>query len=130
MTTVQLSGWPLLFRNAFKLSANPMVLLTDDHVILDVNDACVRTFARPREDVIGREADPMIAVSSRRHLAQIWATLARDGRVTSKLDWTRGDGQIVRVQFAAIPAHAGGHRLVLCVVLEKHARPLERLETA
>lgn len=119
------AGWPTLFDNAFRLSANPMLLLDRDHVIIDVNAAYETALLRPRDNVVGQLADPMVALSSRKTLEHAWRALARDGRVTCTLDWTRGDGRVARVQSASVTTSLGGRGLALCVVLETRLHPLQ-----
>lgn len=101
-----------------------MLLLDRDHVILDVNAACEATFLRPRSEVVGKPGDPMVALASRRLLEQVWKVLARDGRVTCKLDWIRGDGRAVQVEFACVNTNLGRGGVILCVVIETSLRPL------
>jgi DNA-binding CsgD family transcriptional regulator len=127
-TAARPDPWPALFEAAFRLSASPMLLLDQDHVILDVNAACEVTFQRPRSEVIGKPGDPLVALGSRKLLAQVWKVLARDGRVTCKLDWIRGDGRLTNVDFACVNTNLGRRGVVLCVVLETRLRPLRFTE--
>jgi PAS domain S-box-containing protein len=125
MRSSESEGWRVLFEAAFKDSASPMLLLTSDHVFVDINDACATTFMRSRDELVGQLADPLIAPSSQAALAEVWRLLARRSRVARNLDWIRGDGVTVHVQFAALTAIVRGRPLILCVVLDTRLHPLE-----
>jgi PAS domain-containing protein len=55
------SGWASFFWTAFERSANPMVLLQSDRVLVAVNDAFVTAFEYGRDALLGRRSDLLVA---------------------------------------------------------------------
>jgi PAS domain S-box-containing protein len=56
---------PPFFWVTFHRSPNPMAVLRTDRVFVAVNDAFTDALGYPREQVVGRPADPIIAPGER-----------------------------------------------------------------
>ena len=114
--TVQTSGWPALFRDAFRRSLNPMVLTDDRRVQIDVNAAFERLLGRRRRALIGRPIHELVDGGPQVTTAEWRAAMTRD-EITGEAGLLRSDESVVRVQFAAYPETVTGQRLVLFVTL-------------
>jgi PAS domain S-box-containing protein len=117
-------GWRSLFSAAFNLSANPMILLQRDRVLVDINSAFLEAFGYSRTRALGRNLDEFVAEDSRRRMQKDWSELLLTGRLNGERELIRGDGRHVRVQFAAHREIVTDRDLVLGVVLELDARPM------
>jgi PAS domain S-box-containing protein len=117
-------GWRSLFWVAFNLSANPMILLQPDRVLVGVNDAFLKTFGYSRAHALGRNLDSFVAVGSRLRVIMDWRDLLRTGRLNGEREMVRADGRHVRAQFAAHREIVTGRDLVLGVVLDLDTRPM------
>jgi PAS domain S-box-containing protein len=117
-------GWRPLFSAAFNLSANPMLLLQRDRVLIDVNGAFLEAFGYTRARVLGGRLDGLVAEDSRQRMMKDWWELLRTGRLNGERELIRGDGRRSRVQFAAHREIVTGRDLILGVVLELDGRPM------
>jgi DNA-binding CsgD family transcriptional regulator len=114
--TASATGWPALFRDAFKRSLNPMALTDASRVLMDVNPAFVKLLARRRGELTERpiyefiEHGPLVSPDEWRQ------ALSRD-EFTGEANLLRADGDTVAVQFACYPETVTGRRLVLFVAL-------------
>lgn len=110
------SGWRALFEEAFRRSANAMVLLDARRRVVDVNGAFLQLLGHQRAAIMGRPIYELIVggpIASQRE----WKIALRDDRIAGSADLRRADGGRVRVEFAGHPATATGQRLVLFVAL-------------
>src|SRR5690348_7390589 len=117
-------GWRSLFWAAFNLSANPMILLRRDRVLLDVNGAFLEAFGYSRTRALGRDLEVFVAEGARRRMKEDWSELLCTGRLNGERELIRGDGRHVRVQFAAHRDIVAQRDLILGVVLELDGRPM------
>ena len=117
-------GWRSLFWAAFNLSANPMILLRRDRVLVDVNSAFLEAFGYSRARALGRDLAVFVAEDSRRRMKEDWSELLRTGRLNGERELIRGDGRHVRVQLAAHRESVTDRDLILGVVLELDGRPM------
>ena len=110
------SGWRTLFAEAFRRSANAMVLLDARRRVVDVNGAFLQLLGHQRDAITGRPIYEFIVggpMTSQRE----WMAALRNERLAGTADLRRADGGRVRVEFAGHPATATGQRLVLFVAL-------------
>jgi PAS domain S-box-containing protein len=119
-----MNGWRSLFWAAFNLSANPMILLHRDRVLVDVNAAFLEVFGYGRAQTLGCTLDVFVAEASRRRMKKDWWELLRTGRLNGERELIRGDGRRVRVQFAAHREIVTGRDLILGVLLELDSGPM------
>ena len=119
------SGWPALFRSAFKRSRNAMVLLDDQRSQVDANPAYLELLGKRSGDVLGRPVYDFVADGPLVSAAEWRVKIARD-EFSGVADLIRAEGDRVTVQFAGHPETATGKRLVLMVVLStaRHGRRL------
>jgi PAS domain S-box-containing protein len=117
-------GWRSLFREAFNLSTNPMMLLQRDRALVEANGAFLKAFGYSRARTLGRKLDVFVAEDSRQRMKKDWIELLRTGRLNGERELICGDGRHVRVQFAAHREIITDRDLILGVVLELDSRPM------
>ena len=110
------SGWRTLFEEAFRRSANAMLLLDAQRRVVEVNGAFLQLLGYQPGAMIGRPISEFVIggpIASERE----WNAALREERLAATADLRRADGGRVRVEFAGHPAVATGQRLVLFVAL-------------
>src|SRR4051812_6490941 len=110
-------GWPDLFAAAFRQSRNAMALLDADRRFIDVNGACINLTGHPRGRLLGRHAWEIVAGPPAFTQREWIAFLRRADQVAIDVRLRRGDGVVVRVQWAATVERATGRQRVLAVAL-------------
>jgi len=114
--TASATGWPALFRDAFKRSLNPMALTDANRVLIDVNPAFLKLLERCRDDLIGRPLWELVEHGPLASPEQWRQALSRD-EFTGTANLLRAGGETVAVQFAGYPETVTGRKLVLFVAL-------------
>jgi PAS domain S-box-containing protein len=109
-------GWSGLFARAFAQSRNPMALVDDERVYVDVNGAHVRLMGYRRDALLGRHLYDFVAGGPLASPAQ-WAAALKAGDFTGEADLLCADGSTAAVQWAAGTEIVTGRRLVLFVAL-------------
>ena len=109
-------GWSGLFAKAFAQSRNPMALVDDERVYVDVNGAHVRLTGYRREALVGRHLYDFVADGPLLSPAE-WAMALKAGDFTGEADLLCADGTNAAVQWAAGTEIVTGRRLVLFVAL-------------
>jgi PAS domain S-box-containing protein len=110
------NGWSGLFETAFKQSRNPMVLVDDRRVQIDVNGAYLELLGYQRGRVIGEPLYRFVAEPSRAS-GEEWAAALAVGRFTGEAEMLCADGTRAGVQWGASLEVVTGRRLVLFVAL-------------
>ena len=108
------SGWAALFWEVFARSANAMLVLDDERLIVEANGAYVALVGHRRAALIGRPVVDFLTGGPPPTMQRWRATIAR-GDFTGTTDLVRADGGALHVQYAAHPETVAGHRVVLCV---------------
>jgi PAS domain S-box-containing protein len=105
-----------LFGSAFRNSRNPMMLLDDERLHLDLNGAYLQLMGYPRVRLLGRPIYEFVAggpIASRSE----WNEALELGDFTGEADLVTADGSTVAMQFAATVEIVTDRRLVLFVAL-------------
>jgi PAS domain S-box-containing protein len=110
------SGWAALFFEVFARSANAMLVLDDERLIVEANGAYVALVGHRRAALIGRPVVDFLTGGPPPTMQQWRATIAR-GDFTGTTDLVRADGGALHVQYTAHPETVAGHRVVLCVAI-------------
>jgi PAS domain S-box-containing protein len=109
-------GWSGLFAKAFAQSRNPMALIDDERVYVDVNGAHVKLLGYHREALVGRRFYDFVAGGPLASPSE-WAAALRAGDFTGEAELLCADGSSAAVQFAGTTEIVTGRRLVLFVAL-------------
>src|SRR3954470_2696124 len=86
------------FWELFGRSRSPMLLLDDEAIYRDVNDALCRAIGRPREQVVGQRLGFVSTPAQRRDIDKLWARFVADRHLVTGWDAAQGDGTIVGVE--------------------------------
>jgi PAS domain S-box-containing protein len=114
----------LHFWRVFEQSRNPMSLLDADRRYVAVNDAMLELYGYRREQMIGLQADSMIAEHERPGIDARWASFMQTGELYGEREGLRADGSVVRVQYATHATLVTGRRLALVVGLSARSDPV------
>jgi PAS domain S-box-containing protein len=109
-------GWSGLFAKAFAQSRNPMALVDDERVYVDVNGAHVRLLGHGRDALVGRHLYDFVPGGPLASRTQ-WAEALKAGEFTGEAELVCADGSIAAVQWAASTEIVTGRRLILFVAL-------------
>jgi len=109
-------GWSALFGAAFKASKNPMALVDEGRILVEVNPAYRRLLRRSHDELIGRPIYDFVAGGPIFDAAQ-WSAALAAGQFHGDAELVCADGSRVGVQFAGAVEVATGRRLVLYVAL-------------
>lgn len=110
------SGWPALFRGAFRRSRNAMVLLDERRFYVDVNGAYVQLLGYSRQALLGRPARDHV-VDGPLVTSEQWRAFLHQKQFTGIAPLRRADGGLVTAEFAGHPELVTGRQLVLVVAL-------------
>lgn len=110
------AGWQGLFWHAFRQSKNPMILLDERRLIVDINGPMLKVLGYDRSSLLGT---PMYAlrVPGTAPSDREWRAAIREQHFTGVGDFQRAGGLPVRVEFAGHPEVVTGRQLVLFVAL-------------
>jgi PAS domain S-box-containing protein len=109
-------GWYRLFNQAFAQSRNPMALVDDQRVYVDVNGALVQLLGHRRDTLIRRHVYDHVADGPLLSRSE-WAAALRGGEFNGAAELLCADGSTAAVQWAASTEVVTGRRLVLFVAL-------------
>jgi PAS domain S-box-containing protein len=95
------------FWKVFQTSVTPMLVVGDDAVYRDVNDAVCRELGRSREDIVGRHAGLFTPADRRDDVPDLWRTFMR--RRVMALQWPLrlGSGEVRDVPIVLVADMAG-----------------------
>jgi DNA-binding CsgD family transcriptional regulator len=104
------------FWDVFHHSRSPMLILDDDAVYTDANDALCRALARPREQVVGRRLGFLSTPERRAEAQALWPELVARRHVVAGWVVTQPDGSSVGIEIvAAADVPEPGRHLAVCL---------------
>lgn len=118
MEGVAIDGWEPFFRTVFDRSGNPMTLVDESLVRVDVNAATCALYGVGRDRLVGRRVDEMLLGGRLPDTSPTWDDVVALGAATGSAVVVRPDGSRVDVDFAAHAGRIDGRPLVLVVVTE------------
>ncbi len=108
-------GWEPLFWSVFEVSKNPVVLVDEQRVIVDVNPAGSELVGVAREAMLGKLADEFLAPHELASVAAGWRQLWDTDMWYSERDLIAADGSHVRVEYAGRIGDVGGRKVAVMV---------------
>ena len=111
------TGWERLFWLVFERTSNPVALLDEERLIVDLNPAAVELLGGSREQLIGVSLRSRLRPPEREEADEEWREFMRTGEYDGTRDLIRTDGSALRVDFAARLADIGGRRLAIFVAM-------------
>jgi PAS domain S-box-containing protein len=126
------TGWEGLFWLVFERTSNPVALLDERRIIVELNEAAVELFGGGRERLIGSSVGENVIASERERSEAEWEQFLHTGEYAGTRDLIRADGSTVKVDFAARLADVGGTRRAIYVAMvhDGAAEHHERTEAA
>jgi PAS domain S-box-containing protein len=121
-------GWRRLFEAAFERSSSAMELLDSERRILAVNDPFCALAGRPRDELVGRLLDDLVAHEYLLGVDAAWEEFLESGTWLGAWAVVRPDGRRVTSNVAGVLADVDGERRALFVHLEHD--PAEEQEAA
>ncbi len=97
----------------FDAVPDPVSILSESGVVLDLNNAGVRAYGRPREDIVGQPIEILNPDLPSDHLDPVWEALRRGETYVIEVTNMRGDGSRFPVEVhSAGFEHQGEHCIV------------------
>lgn len=97
----------------FDAVPDPVSILSESGVVLDLNSAGVRAYGRPREDIVGQPIEILNPDLPSDHLDPVWEALRRGETYVIEVTNMRGDGSRFPVEVhSAGFEHQGEHCIV------------------
>jgi PAS domain S-box-containing protein len=96
----------------WRTSLSPLFLVDDDRRHVLVNELAGELLGAPVEAIVGRRIDDFTPPELRPQLAELWATLERDGELSGPYELERADGTRVLAEFRATRDFARGRHLI------------------
>ena len=97
----------------FDAVPDPVSILSESGVVLDLNKAGVRAYGRPREDIVGQPIELLNPDLPNDHLDPVWEALHRGETYVIEVTNMRGDGSRFPVEVhSAGFEHQGEHCIV------------------
>lgn len=110
------AGWRSLFVEAFRRSANAMLLVDARRRVVEINGPFLQMVGHQRDAIVGRPIYEFM-IGGPRASEREWLAALREQRLTGATDLRRADGGSVRIEYAGHPAVVTGQQLVLFVAL-------------
>lgn len=120
-----------LFRTLLKTTSNGVLVIGEDGLILNYNDACTRLFQYAPEEVLGGPIDRLIAPSYIPILVDALRSIARGPRANAfrierELQGVKKDGAYFPMQLIVGEGELDGQRVFISVVQDLTAQLRER----
>ncbi len=110
----ELPSWPI-----FEQSGIPIALFDEERRFVAVNDAFVRFYGYPREQLLGSRGEGMLLDDA--GARERWQSLLRTGELYGESPVVHANGTSLQVSFAAHTSTVDGRRLVVGVLLSARA---------
>jgi PAS domain S-box-containing protein len=121
-------AWEQFFWSVFETSTNPLMLLDEQRLVLEVNDAACELFGVSREEFVGTTADVLSTPAELSTVEAEWERFGHDEPWSGVRTLISASGDPVRVQYAVRPAEIGGRRVAVSVCLRVEAENDANLE--
>lgn len=109
------SAWETLFWTVFEQSRNPMALIDEEMLYVDVNPVHAEVFGRSRDDIVGTRLDAYLPDNELPTVEAEHNEFLAAGEYSGERRYIRADGTVVRVQYAAASETITGRKLALFV---------------
>jgi PAS domain S-box-containing protein len=109
------SAWETLFWTVFEQSRNPMALIDEEMLYVDVNPVHAEVFGRARDDIVGTRLDAYLPENELPTVEAEHNEFLSAGEYSGERRYIRADGSVVRVQYAAASETITGRKLALFV---------------
>jgi PAS domain S-box-containing protein len=117
-------------RAVFDASFDGIFLTDDDRRLVDLNDAAAAMFGQPREAIVGRRVDELLAPEQRGTLDPGWASFLAEEVVFGEYELLLPDGASRQLEYSARPSFLPGLSIAFVRDVTERRRLETRLQTA
>ncbi len=110
------------YRTLFDAVPDPISILSEDGIVLDLNRAGVEAYQRPRAEVVGQNISVLNPELPRDHMDPVWEALNRGQTYVIEVTNMRGDGTRFPVEVHSANLMFDGRRSVLAVARDLSGR--------
>lgn len=110
------------YRTLFDAVPDPVSIMDEQGIVLDLNKAGLSAYGRPREDIVGQPIDVLNPDLPRDHMQPVLETLHRGGTYVIEVTNMRGDGSRFPVEVHSAGFLHGGRRCIVAVARDLSAR--------
>jgi len=112
----------LRYHALFDAVPDPVSVLSETGIVLDLNKAGIRAYHRPREDIVGQPIETLNPDLPPDHLKPVWETLNRGETYVIEVTNMRGDGSRFPVEVHSAGFEHAGRRCIVAVARDLSGR--------
>ncbi len=112
----------LRYHALFDAVPDPVSILSETGIVLDLNKAGIRAYHRPREEIVGQPIEVLNPDLPPDHLMPVWETLNRGETYVIEVTNMRGDGSRFPVEVHSAGFEHGGRRCIVAVARDLSSR--------
>ncbi|KAF1697658.1 sensor domain-containing protein [Pseudoxanthomonas koreensis] len=112
----------LRYHALFDAVPDPVSILSETGIVLDLNKAGIRAYHRPREEIVGQPIEVLNPDLPPDHLMPVWETLNRGETYVIEVTNMRGDGSRFPVEVHSAGFRHGGRRCIVAVARDLSSR--------
>lgn len=112
----------LRYRAVFDAVPDPVSILDQDGIVLDLNKAGIAAYRRPREDIVGKPIETLNPDLPKDHMGPVWETLDRGETYVIEVTNMRADGSRFPVEVHSAGFVHDGRNCIVAVARDLSAR--------
>ena len=112
----------LRYHALFDAVPDPVSILSETGIVLDLNRAGVRAYGRPRSEIVGQPIEVLNPDLPPDHLKPVWESLNRGETYVIEVTNMRGDGSRFPVEVHSAGFMHGGRRCIVAVARDLSGR--------
>ncbi len=112
----------LRYHALFDAVPDPVSVLSETGIVLDLNKAGIRAYGRPREEIVGQPIETLNPDLPPDHLKPVWETLNRGETYVIEVTNMRGDGSRFPVEVHSAGFEHGGRHCIVAVARDLSSR--------
>ncbi|WP_024869922.1 sensor domain-containing protein [Pseudoxanthomonas suwonensis] len=112
----------LRYHALFDAVPDPVSILSETGIVLDLNRAGVRAYGRPRNEIVGQPIEVLNPDLPPDHLKPVWESLNRGETYVIEVTNMRGDGSRFPVEVHSAGFMHGGRRCIVAVARDLSGR--------
>jgi len=112
----------LRYHALFDAVPDPVSILSETGIVLDLNKAGIRAYHRPREEIVGQPIETLNPDLPPDHLKPVWETLNRGETYVIEVTNMRGDGSRFPVEVHSAGFTHAGRKCIVAVARDLSGR--------
>ena len=110
------------YQAVFDAVPDPVSIIGWDGTVLDLNQAGLNAYRRPRTDIVGKPIHVLNPDLPRDHMAPVWEALGRGGSYVVEVSNMRGDGTRFPVEVHSAAFDQDDEKLIVAVARDLSGR--------